>query len=238
PNEGKTVLRASYDEGFKAPSLYQLFSFYGSAGLRPEKASGWSVGAEQALGEAVRVSATWFVRDTDNLIDFAFCPTAGTLPAECYVPGTATTRFGYYANVRKTRAKGLELVARARFGVLFAEGNYSWISAEDRSPGSADSGRQLARVPRHLANLEGGLDLRQGLRASVAVRYAGETFDRAGSATVLPDYWLIDLRAQWRLAQSLTFHGRIENLADKRYETAGGYGALGRTVHLGIRSRF
>lgn len=238
PNGGKTVLRASYDEGFKAPSLYQLFSFYGSVDLQPEKASGWSVGAEQALGEAVHVSATGFRRDTDNLIDFAFCPTSGVLPAECYVSGTTTTRFGYYANIRKSRAKGVELTARARLDVLFAAANYSWISAKDRSPRSADFGRQLARVPRHLANLEGGLDLPQGLRASIVARYSGKTFDRAGSAGILSDYWLIDLRAQWRVTEALTLYGRIENLADKAYETAGGYGALGRTVHVGIRGQF
>jgi len=238
PNGGATVLRASYDEGYKAPSLYQMFSQYGDAGLKPEQAKGWQVGIEQSIGENFRASATWFQRDTDNLIDFAFCPTSGTLPAECYVPGTTTTRFGYYANVKKSRARGIELTARGRIGVLFAEGNYSWVSAEDRSAGSADFGRQLARVPRHLANLEAGVDLPIGLKASVAARYSGETFDRAGSATVLPDYWLFDLRAQFRIAEGLTLQGRIENLTDKTYETASGYSSLGRTVYLGIRSSF
>jgi len=238
PNAGRTVLRASYDEGFKAPSLYQLFSLYGSGALQPEQAKGWSVGAEQAIGEAFHATATWFERDTDNLIDFAFCPTTGTVPAACYIPGTTTTRFGYYANIRKAHAKGLELAGQAKVGVLFASANYSWIAAEDRSPGSIDLGRQLARVPRHLANVEGGIDLAQGLRASVAARYSGKTFDRAGSATVLPAYWLVDLRAAWRLAEGLTFTGRIENVANTRYETASGYGALGRTIYLGLRSRF
>lgn len=238
PNAGQTVLRASYDEGFKAPSLYQLFSIYGSAVLQPEQAKGWSVGAEQSLGEVFHASATWFERETENLIDFAFCPTTGTLPAACYIPGTTTTRFGYYANVRKAHAKGLELAGSAQLGVLFATANYSWIEAEDRSPSSTDIGRQLARVPRHLANLESGVDLPKGLRASVAARYSGETFDRAGSSTELPAYWLVDLRAAWRVAEGLTINARAENIMDKRYETAGGYGALGRTVYLGLRSRF
>jgi vitamin B12 transporter len=238
PDEGKTVLRASYDEGFKAPSLYQMFSIYGTAQLKPEQARGWQLGLERGFGRFLKASATWFTRDTDNLIDFAFCPTSGTLPAECYVPGTNTTRFGYYANVRKSRATGLELTAEARLGVLFAQGNYSWVSAEDRSAGSVDFGRQLARVPRHLANVETGLDLPQGLKASVAARYSGQSFDRAGSTTVLPGYWLIDLRAQWRVIDGLTLQGRVENLGNRHYETASGYSSLGRTVYLGLRSRF
>lgn len=238
PNGGASVLRASYDEGFKAPSLYQMYSLYGSADLEPEQADGWQVGLEHGFGSFLKVSATWFERDTDNLIDFAYCPTSGTLPAACYVPGTSTTRFGYYSNVRKSRARGIELTAEARVGVLFAQGNYSWVSAEDRSDGSADFGRQLARVPRHLANAEVGLDLPQGLKASVAARYSGRTFDRAGGANVLPDYWLVDARAQWRVMPGLTLQGRIENLADRHYETAKGYSSFGRTFYLGLRSRF
>jgi len=238
PDDGATVLRASYDEGFKAPSLYQLFSLYGDGGLKPEQAKGWQVGIEHALGQKFHASATWFARDTDNLIDFAFCPTSGTLPAACYVPGTSTTRFGYYANVKRSRAKGIELTAEWRLGAFFANANYSWVSAQDRSEGSSDLGRQLARVPRHLANVEAGIELPSGIRASAAARHSGATFDRAGSAQVLPGYWLVDMRAQWAVAKGLVLQGRIENLTDKVYETANGYSSLRRTAYIGIRSQF
>lgn len=238
PDGGTTVLRASYDEGYKAPSLYQLFSLYGDGGLKPEQAKGWQAGIEHAFGKRLHAAATGFARDTDNLIDFAFCPTSGALPAACYVPGTTTTRFGYYANVKRSRAKGIELTADARLGVLFANANYSWVSAEDRSQGSGDFGRQLARVPSHLANVEAGAELSQGIRGSVVARYSGAAFDRAGSALVLPGYWLIDLRAQWAVAKGLVLQGRIENLTDKVYETASGYSSLRRTAYIGIRSRF
>jgi vitamin B12 transporter len=238
PDGGATILRASYDEGYKAPSLYQLFSAYGVADLGPEKAKGWEVGVEHRFGEVLHVSATWFERNTDNLIDFAYCPTSGPQPAACYIPGTTTTRFGYYANIDESRARGLELTGSVRWSVLFLEGNYSWIKAEDRSEDSAYYGRQLARVPRHLANLESGVELPSGMRVSVAARYAGKTFDSASSTRILDDYWLIDLRAQWRVNEQLILQGRVENLADENYETTSGYSTLGRTVYLGLRSRF
>lgn len=238
PNEGKTVLRASYDEGYKAPSLYQMFSDYGVADLKPEKAKGWEVGAEQNLGELLHVSATWFQRDTRNLIDFSYCPFDGTLPDICYVPGTDTTRFGYYANVRKAHAQGLELAASAKWNVLFLNGNYSLIEAEDRTPDSSTYGRQLQRVPRHLANIEGGVELPQGIRASLAARYSGESYNAATGTAKLDDYWLLDLRAQWQVMPGLMLQGRVENLTDKDYETVAGYGQLGRTVYFGIRSQF
>ncbi|SCW92926.1 vitamin B12 transporter [Sphingobium faniae] len=235
--EGNTVLRASYDEGFKAPSLYQLFSDYGSAGLRPEKAKGWEIGFEQAVGQLLRLSATWFDRDTDNLIDFAYCPTSGALPSECYIPGTTTERFGYYANVKQSHARGLELSGSLEWRGLFADANYSWIKAEDRTSGR-NYGRQLARVPRHMANGELGYRFPFGLKASVAVRYAGEIYDRATGTARLDDYWLTDLRADWQVRPGLSLYGRVENLSDTHYETASGYGTLGRSFHAGIRSRF
>jgi vitamin B12 transporter len=238
PDGGATILRASFDEGYKAPSLYQMFSAYGVADLRPEKAKGWEVGVEHGFGKVLRLSAAWFHRDTENLIDFAYCPTSGAQPAVCFIPGTTTTRFGYYANIANSQARGLELTATVRLGMLFAEGNHSWIKAEDRSAGSAFFGRQLARVPRHLANLEAGVELSSGLRGSVAARYAGPTFNSASSTAVLGSYWLVDLRAQWKVAERLTLQARVENLADKRYETATGYSALGRTIYVGVRSRF
>jgi len=89
-----------------------------------------------------------------------------------------------------------------------------------------------------MANAEAGVDLPQGLRASVAARYSGRTFNAATGTATLPDYWLIDLRAQMRLKENLMLQGRVENLTDKDYETAAGYSALGRTVYVGVRSRF
>ncbi|BAV64619.1 TonB-dependent receptor plug domain-containing protein [Sphingobium cloacae] len=236
-DQGNTIVRASYDEGFKAPSLYQLFSDYGSADLRPEKAKGWEIGLEQAVGKLLRLSATWFDRDTDNLIDFARCPTTGTLPSQCYIPGTTTERFGYYANTKKSQAQGLELSGSLEWRDLFANANYSWIKAEDRTPGDT-YGRQLQRVPRHMANGELGYRFPFGLRTSVAVRYSGETYDRATGTAKLGDYWLADLRADWQLLPGLSLYGRVENLSDKQYETASGYGTLGRSFYAGIRSRF
>ncbi|WP_343222095.1 TonB-dependent receptor [Novosphingobium profundi] len=237
PNGGQSVLRANYSEGYKAPSLYQMYSAYGDANLKPEKAKGWEVGIEQGLGSVLRASATWFERDTTNLIDFAYCATSGTVIDECYVPGTTTTRFGYYANVDKAHAKGVELAATAKWNVLFADANYTWTDAEDRTPDASTYGRQLARVPRHTANIEGGVDV-SGLRASVAARYSGETFTSASSSVVLEDYWLFDVRGQYTLTPGLTLQARVENLTDKSYQTASGYSMLGRTIYVGVRSRF
>ena len=44
---GSTVIRAAYGEGFKAPTLFQLYSFFGNTALQPEQAKSFEVGVEQ-----------------------------------------------------------------------------------------------------------------------------------------------------------------------------------------------
>ena len=60
-NDNRTLLRASFGQGFKAPSLYQLYSNYGNPGLRPELAESWDAGVEQhAWDGRLILSATYF----------------------------------------------------------------------------------------------------------------------------------------------------------------------------------
>ncbi|EGD59968.1 TonB-dependent receptor [Novosphingobium nitrogenifigens DSM 19370] len=239
PDGGTTVLRATYDQGFKAPSLYQMFSDYGVSGLRPEKAKGWEVGASRSLfHKAITLGAAWYERNSTNLITFAYCPYSGTQPAICYVPGTTSTRFGYYANVGAARTRGLELTGALRTGALFADGNYSIVMTEDRTEGASTYGQQLPRVPRHMANMTVGIDMPFGLTPSVAVRWAGASLDSTYSGTVLPGYVLADLRMEYRAPRGLVIFGRVENVADRHYQTALGYNSLGRTAWLGLRGHF
>lgn len=237
-----TRVRANYGEGFKAPTLYQLYSEYGNDSLAPEKARGWEAGIEQrALGEKLVLGATWFERTTRNLIVYAGCP-ATNRPPLCFAPGTTTPRAGYYDNVQKSMAKGIELNGALQLGGFRADANYSWIAAEDRSGGLND-GNQLARQPRHLANGTIAYGWRPGAEASLAVRHAGSAWDTARtSATVTPfrndAYTLVDARIELPASPAVSVYARIENLFDEHYETARRYGALGRSAYAGIRARF
>ena len=234
-----TVLRASYAEGFKAPSLYQLFSEYGNVALDPEEAHGWEVGIEQQLFDrALVIGATWFDRTTTNQIIYNSCPFASTDPL-CFVPGDPTTRrFGYYLNVARSEAHGIEAAAALIRGGLRLDGNYSWVVAEDRSPGGANFGNWLPRRPRHAAHASASYAFAFGLELGAAVRWSGKSFDNAGNATRLDDYTLVDLRAEYALSDAVKLFTRAENLFDEDYMTAFRYGSIGRSIYVGIRGRF
>lgn len=234
-----TVLRARYGEGFKAPGLYQLFSEYGNVGLDPEEAHGWEAGVEQHLfGDKLVFGATWFDRTTKNQIIFNSC----TDPDDplCTVPGSnpPVPRFGYYLNVARSEAHGIEGAAALTLGGLTLDGNYSWIVAEDRSEGSANFGNWLPRRPRHSANASASYAFGSGFELGAALRWSGKSYDNASSAQRLGGYTLVDLRAEVALSDAVKLFARAENLFDEEYMTAFRYGSLGRSIYAGIRGRF
>ncbi|WCT72363.1 TonB-dependent receptor [Sphingomonas naphthae] len=234
-----TIVRASYAEGFKAPSLYQLFSEYGNTALNPEQAHGWEAGVEQRfLDDRISIGGSYFERKTTDQIIYSSCSTTSTNPL-CFTPGTTTRRFGYYANVARAKAHGIEAAASARpIEGLVIDGNYTWTVAEDRSVGTANFGRWLPRRPRNMANGSFSYDWGFGLTTGAAVRWSGHSFDNASNATRLDGYTLVDLRGEFALSPALKLFARAENVFDKSYMTASRYGTLGRSIYAGVRGRF
>ncbi|PZU09528.1 TonB-dependent siderophore receptor [Sphingomonas sp.] len=235
-----TVLRASYSEGFKAPTLYQLFSEYGNTALDPEQAKGWEAGAEQRLWDGrVSFGATYFERRSRDLITYNGCSTTSTDPL-CFATGSTTTRrFGYYKNVSRAFARGIEATASVKpVARVTMDGNFSWTASEDRSIGGATYGFQLARRPRHTANGSITYAIPDGPSLGAAIRWAGESFDNATHTTRLAPYTLVDLRGEVPLSKQVAVFARVENLFDEKYMTVYRYGTLGRSIYAGFRGRF
>lgn len=234
-NEGATILRASFGQGFKAPTLYQLYSTYGNRGLRPEQADAWDAGVEHTVGGGwLVVSATGFARETENQIDFVSCA-FGSLTPVCNPGGVP--RFGYYDNIAKTKAHGAELVAAVTAGAFVFDANYTWTHTENLSAG-ANHGKQLARRPEHQANLAATYNWPVGLSTTASIRYVGASFDNAAGSYTLQSYTLVDLRASYPVNDTFEVYGRVENVFDDSYETARDYGTVGRTATLGVRAKF
>ncbi|MGE4409147.1 MAG: TonB-dependent receptor plug domain-containing protein [Sphingobium sp.] len=229
PNDGATILRASYGEGFKAPSLYQLFSEYGNGALKPETAKNWDVGiVQKALDDAVQVGVTWFRRKTRNLIDYVSCAGAGDPSPLCDYAFD-----GYYDNVDRALAKGLEAEIRLKpVEALLVNFNYSYVKSQDLT-----TDRDLARRPRHKAYA--AIDYRWpfGLSTGASITHVSASYDSASGANRNADYVLTDIRASYPVTDRVEVYGRIDNLFDQGYESVYGYGSLGRAAYAGIRFR-
>jgi vitamin B12 transporter len=233
-NEGDTVVRASWGQGFRAPGLYELYSEYGNLNLQPEEFDSWEIGVEQRLFDRAVVSATYFNRQADNEIRYNGCSTPSTDPL-CTVNGAG--RWGYYRNVQKTEAQGVELVGRVDVTErLNVSANYTWTDAKSAS--GATDGKRLTRRPEHMANFAADYAFAFGLKTGVAVRYVGETFNNDTNTVKVDAYTLVDLRASYPINDTLEVYGRIENAFDEEYQTVLNYGAPGRGVFGGVRVRF
>ncbi len=211
-------LRASYGEGFKAPSLYQLYSlYYGDLGLKPETSKGYDLGLEKgSRADAFFAAVSVFRRDSRNLIDFDL------------------TNYVYY-NVGEARAEGVELELAARPSSRWRTGLvYSYIEAKDRTAGSIYEGNDLNRRPRHALTASADWATPFGLSLGADARLVGDAFDDRGEFVRLDGYETVDLRASVPLGP-VELYGRVENLFDAGYETTAGYNTGGRSAYVGAR---
>ncbi|HEV2271767.1 MAG TPA: TonB-dependent receptor [Steroidobacteraceae bacterium] len=227
-----TVLRASFGQGFKAPALYQLYSNYGNRALQPETANSWDAGIEHhALRNRLVVSATYFQRTSNELINFFDCSTPNPL--------CATEPFGYYANIARSKAHGVELDGSFEAtDRLSLTANYTWTHAEDVSPGSSTYGNELPRRPADTGNAAASYIWPFHLRTAVALRYSAPSFDDAANQIRLGGYVLLDLRTSLPINDHVQIYARVQNLTDHHYEVAYQYGTFGRSAYVGARATF
>jgi vitamin B12 transporter len=222
-----TTVRANIGDGFKAPSLYQLYSEYNNPvdTLKPETATGWEAGIDQALGQW-QASLTYFERRTGNQIDFYSCWT-GTSPICAQRPS------GFYYNVNRSLAKGIEAAISGKLtDTLALTVSYTNLTNTDRL-----TGLQLARRPHDSFATTLSWQPLTGLTLGTSLNYTGERFDDAGHFTKLKDVARLNLFASYAVWDGVELFGRVENLGDNLREPVAGYGAMGRGFFAGIRSR-
>jgi vitamin B12 transporter len=217
PNGGQTNLRASYGEGFRAPSLYQLYDpNYGNSALNPERSKSYDIGIDQRLdGNRAILLLTAFQRDIRDQIDFDF----------------GTSR---YFNLGRTRAKGVEAMLTLRpVDALAVTAAYSYIDARDR-----DTGARLPRRPTNAVSVSADYDWSFGLSTGATLTMVSDSFNNATLTQRIDGYALLGVRASFPITQNLEIYGRIDNLTDEAYATVYGYNTYGRSAFGGVRVRF
>lgn len=220
PDDGRTVFRGTYAEGFRAPTLTEALLPFGNTALKPETAKSFDLGIERGfLGGLVAASATYYRRTSHNLITFSFV----TFQSE---------------NIAAARSQGLELGLALRPAQnLRIDANYSLVDAKSRSA-DATFGNRLARRPKDNANLSIDWTSPIKLAAGASVSITGDSFDNLSNTVRLDGYTLASIRASYPINAAIEVFGRVENLFDAKYQTVSGYGSYGRNAYAGIRAKF
>ena len=213
PNETLT-LRASWGQGFKAPTLFQLSGGGFAApnpNLQPETSQAFDAGVDwRSRDGRLSASLTVFNADIEDLISFAFS--------------------GYF-NDAEVETQGGDLAGRVEITDWFGvEANYAYIDATDTN------GDPLRRIPEHSGDVRFRIDPEGPLSGAVLVRYNGE---EPNSATTQVDGWTrVDVNGSYDLNDRVELFARIENLFDAEYQQILGYGTPDLSGSVGIRLRY
>ncbi len=224
--ETDTKIKGTFGTGFKAPTLYQLFApatLWGPIGnkdLKPEKSKGWDFGVEQNFFKnRVTLGATYFRNDFKDLIQFDW--------------GQG------YINIAKAKTEGVELFASAKpIDDLTLRINYTYTDTEDKT-----TGETLIRRPKNKIGFDLNYRFLKRGNANLGVIYVGKRDDKDFSISPprrvkLDQYTLVNLAASYDISKNFQLFGRVENLLDKEYEEAKGFGTPGLSIFGGIKLSF
>ncbi len=147
---------------------------------------------------------------------------------------------GLFANVDETRRLGFESSLRGTIGSLDWFATYSYVEAtfEDDfkalSPNhdfadaegniSVEAGDRIPGIPRHQAKLGGSYRLNDRLAIAADLLYNSDQRLRGDESNQLDEvqgFAVMNLRASYRVSDSLVVFARINNLFDTEYESFG-----------------
>ncbi|KXF82548.1 outer membrane vitamin B12 receptor BtuB [Enterovibrio coralii] len=203
-------LFASYGTAFKAPGFDKLYGWGGNAKLKPEESENIEVGLEGTTYN-VGWSLNGYINTIDNLI-ISRKDSSGEYVNE---------------NVEEARIKGIELTADFDLGPV-----YNQVSLELRDPKDLSKNEQLARRAKEVAKWRTSVWLGDVLLGTQFM-YQGERPNFSGGG-MLDAYSVWDLTAQYDISNNITLGGKVANLFDEEYETAGDYPAAERAFYVNL----
>ncbi len=241
---GDTRLLASYGQGIVEPRFDQSYGndpcFPGNPNLLPDESRTIHAGVEQKLAsDRVSFSADYFDNSFHNIVSFlSVAPSAACLAAG------APFGAGTFFNTDLARARGANFSTEARVTRwLSGSANYTYDSTRTLSaPTDALNidpnylvGSRLLRRPVNSGKIMLNANYWR-MNWNLSGYFTGKRYDYNYPGQIIdPGYALINLAATYKVARGFSIYGRIENLANKQYEEAYGYPALGREFRIGVK---
>ena len=228
---------ASVGTGVKYPTFYEQYGFIPgffvpNPDLKPETSFGWDAGVEfTVIRDRATIDVTYFTTNLENkIVSLGF-------------PTTLTNATG------EATRQGIEVAGKWKVLSNLSLGlSYTYLDARE-----ANGAQEVRRAPHG-----GRLDVNYGFNAgrgnfNLAAAYNGRADDTAfrigvdpnfGFTTFTPervkldDYLLITAAASYKVQPGVEVFGRVENLANQKYQEVFGYNTPGATIYAGVRLTF
>lgn len=213
-------IKANYGDGFKAPSVSQLYydldmemgrgnwvHLTGNPNLKPEKSKSWDLGVEVEFGKGYG-SLTYFDNDVDNLI--------ASIPKGKDSNGHKLHR---YENVNKARIKGLENTLGYRFNdTLEFKVTSTLLDAKDTSAGKDLTQRaRLSQIYQLIYDDHKDTGWSAVLWNQLDYKFVtGKAWE--GGESVKKSYSLTNFSLTRKVNKDTRVYGSVQNIFDKKDE--------------------
>ena len=212
-------IKANYGDGFKAPSVSQLYydldmemgrgnwvHLTGNPNLKPEKSKSWDLGVEAEFGKGYG-SLTYFDNDVDNLI--------ASIPKGKDSNGHNLHR---YENVNKARIKGLENTLGYRFNdTLEFKVTSTLLDAKDTSAGKDLTQRaRLSQIYQLIYDDHKDTGWSAVLWNQLDYKFVtGKAWEKSGES-VKKSYSLTNFSLTRKVNKDTRVYGSVQNIFDKK----------------------
>ena len=212
--------------GFKAPSLYQLFSSAGNPELQAEKSINYETGI-QYNAKNIRQRLVYFYREIETGLDFDYIS------------------FVYY-NIPNQVVRGIEYeLSVTPFRNLNITGNYTYLNGNDfiqsRITTTDTAYSYLLRRPKHHINLNIGYLFSNGFYVALQGKYLSKRFDVGGyrkADVLLNDYFIAGAYAEYKWKKQIRFFADAQNIGHARFTDLYGFNSMPFALHGGVTIDF
>ncbi|NOQ22558.1 MAG: TonB-dependent receptor [Candidatus Aegiribacteria sp.] len=219
------LLHTSASTGFRRPSLNDLYwpedNFArGNPDLLPETSVEFESGISFNGVEWLKLSATAFIAETDDLIRWEPCEGGKWSPV----------------NIARVLRKGIETEVWFSGDPLDVTATITLLDITDNCSESVNYGRALAYTPDYTFGVQAGLEFPRWAHWSVSASGMGIRFKNYSETSWMPAYTIfsagVDLLPEFM--GSFSVNASVENLLNEDYQETSGYSGKPRTLYFGI----
>jgi vitamin B12 transporter len=218
-------LLGNITSGFKAPSLYQVYSEYRNPviALKPEQSLSIEGGMQYNMKD-INLRAVYFIRNVKDVIAF-------------YSAG-APTYASYYVNADKQKDKGLELEAAITCKKVKFTANYTNLNGfiETKNGSKDTSFFNLYRRPRQTFNANIGVTVNKKWNVNAAVQAVSKRYEAVYAAppVKMAAYYTLNLYSSYQCCAKAKLFCDFKNITNQKYTELRGYNSRGFNVMAGL----
>ncbi|MCL2567272.1 MAG: TonB-dependent receptor [Alphaproteobacteria bacterium] len=211
-----THMRLIYGAGYRLPSLYELFSYYGNYDLHPETSQGinFEFSSSNFSSTVAQFQLNAFYTDISNMIFF-----------------TSST----YKNIGNYTALGFDIsfpfyIAKfLSIGDLKISPTYTYTTTKDSEKNNTTI------IPRHKFGTNFDIDITNKYKLSWSSLWvSGTTSIWDDTSYNLPSYWVNNAMIMRNFSSASSLYFRIDNVFNQQYQTDYGYNTKDRSYYFGL----